>query len=122
MAHISGDERFVPLSTYVELSPEEMADRARTFRETVVRRRTVRDFSDRPVPRSVIEECIRAAGSAPNGANHQPWHFVVVEDPDIKRKIRAAAEEEERAFYNGRAPDDWLEALEPIDTFDHKPD
>lgn len=87
----------------------------------IKRRRTVRDFSDRAVPRPVIENCLRAAGTAPNGANRQPWHFVVVSDPAIKKKIRLAAEKEEREFYRNRAPADWLEALAPLGTNENKP-
>jgi nitroreductase len=85
------------------------------------RRRTVRDFSDRPVPREIIKDCLRAAGTAPSGANLQPWHFVVVGDPAIKKQIREAAEEEERAFYRERAPQEWLDALAPLGTDEHKP-
>ena len=85
------------------------------------RRRTVRDFSDRPVSREVIEHCIRAAGTAPNGANLQPWHFVAVSDPAVKREIRIAAEAEEKKFYERRAPKAWLEALAPLGTDWHKP-
>ena len=81
----------------------------------------MREFSDRPVPREVIEHCLRAAGTAPNGANLQPWHFVAVADPEIKRQIRAGAEEEEREFYNGKAPQEWLDALAPLGTDEHKP-
>ncbi len=81
----------------------------------------MRDFSDRPVPREVIERCLLAAGTAPNGANRQPWRFVVVGDPLLKRRIREAAEEEERAFYAGRASPEWLDALEHLGTDEHKP-
>lgn len=98
-----------------------MARRAVSFRKAVARRRTVRDFSDRPVPRPVVEECLRAAGTAPSGANHQPWRFVVVSDPKIKARIRTAAEEEEKAFYNGGAPKEWLDALAALGTDEHKP-
>lgn len=98
-----------------------MAERARAFYEEIRRRRTVREFSSAPVPRQVIDDCLRAAGSAPSGANLQPWHFVVVANPEVKRRIRAAAEEEERAFYHGRAPQEWLDALAPIGTDEHKP-
>lgn len=94
---------------------------ARAFLETMRRRRTVRDFSDRPVPRDVIESCLLAAGTAPNGANRQPWRFVVVGDPAIKARIRAEAEIEERAFYSGRAPKEWLQALERLGTDERKP-
>ncbi len=112
---------FIPLPSYVRLPEDEMRTRSASFLEEVRRRRTVRDFSDRPVPREVIENCLLAAGTAPNGANKQPWHFVVVGDPDIKRQIREAAEEEEREFYAGRAGDEWLEALEHLGTDEHKP-
>jgi nitroreductase len=98
-----------------------MVVRATTFYERVRTRRTVRHFSDRPVPRTIIEQCLRAAGTAPSGANMQPWHFVVVGDPAVKRRIRLAAEEEEREFYERRAPEEWLEALAPLGTDAHKP-
>ncbi len=112
---------FQPLSSYLEYPPEQMKQRAREFRLEMQRRRTVRDFSDRPVPREVIEECIRTAGLAPSGANLQPWHFVVVSDPRVKREIRIAAEQEEREFYQRRAPQEWLDALAAIGTDEHKP-
>jgi len=112
---------FSPLAGYEELSPEEMLRRSEQFYQRMKRRRTVRDYSPRTVPRAVIENCLRTAGTAPNGANKQPWHFVVVGDPEIKKKIRAAAEEEERAFYDGRAPDEWLQALAPLGTDPEKP-
>lgn len=108
--------RFIPLPDYVRIPEDEMKARSEAFRDELRKRRTVRDFCDRPVPREVIEACLQAAGTAPNGANRQPWHFVVVGDPEIKRKIREAAEEEEREFYSGRAPDAWLEALEHLGT------
>ena len=113
--------RFIPLPDYVQIPDDEMKARSEAFRDELRRRRTVRDFSDRPVAREVIEACLLAAGTAPNGANRQPWHFVVVGDPEIKRKIREAAEEEERAFYSGRASDAWLEALEHLGTDAEKP-
>jgi iodotyrosine deiodinase len=112
---------FVPLSTYEELPLDEMRKRSTEFQRRLARRRTVREFSDRPVPREVIEQCLMAAGTAPSGANQQPWHFVVVSDPVIKSRIREAAEAEERAFYSGRAPDEWLEALSHLGTDEHKP-
>jgi nitroreductase len=111
---------FDPL-TFREYPPDEMAERAAAFHADLSRRRTVRDFSTRPVPRAVIEDCIRAAGTAPSGANQQPWHFVVVSDPDLKSRIRAAAEEEEREFYSRRAPKEWLDALATLGTDEHKP-
>jgi nitroreductase len=98
-----------------------MKQRATSFRKDMQRRRTVRHFSDKPVPREIIEECLLTAGTAPNGANLQPWHFAVVSDPKVKREIRAAAEEEEKEFYNRRAPEEWLEALAPLGTDEHKP-
>lgn len=113
--------RLVPLRGYPELPDEEMARRARDFLEDIRRRRTVREFSERPVPRAVIEDCLRAAGSAPSGANMQPWHFVVVGDPEVKRRIRKAAEDEEREFYRHRAPQEWLDALAPLGTDENKP-
>ena len=112
---------FVPLATFHELSEEEMQEAARAFLETMRRRRTVREFSDRPVPRGVIEDCILAGGTAPNGANRQPWRFVVVGDAEIKAEIRDAAELEERAFYREKAPPEWLAALEHLGTDEHKP-
>ena len=111
---------FVPLD-FSEYPPEEMLRRAETFYAEVSRRRTVREFSDRPVSRTLIETCLLAAGSAPNGANLQPWHFVVVVAPEIKRQIREAAEAEEREFYSGRAPQEWIDALAPLGTDPHKP-
>ncbi len=113
--------KFIPLPEYVEYPPDEMISRSREFYREVKRRRTVRDFSDRPVPREVIENCLRAAGTAPNGANRQPWHFVVIGNPAIKQKIREAAEQEEREFYEHRAPREWLEALEVLGTDANKP-
>lgn len=98
-----------------------MQQRADEFLESMRSRRTVRDYSTRPVPRALIETCLRAAGTAPSGANLQPWRFVVVADPATKRAIREAAEEEERRFYLERAPKEWLEALAPLGTDEHKP-
>lgn len=113
--------RFVPYKEYAELTPEEMVRRSRSFLEQLRKRRTVRDFSARKVPREVMEHCLLAAGTAPNGANRQPWHFVVVGDEEIKRRIRELAEEEERAFYGGRAPPEWLAALAHLGTDENKP-
>lgn len=113
--------RFVPLDSYEEMTVDEMREAAQAFLQTMQRRRTVREFSDRPVPKDVVERCLLAAGTAPNGANRQPWRFVVVGNPEIKAKIREAAEEEERAFYHGKAPKEWLEALEHLGTDEHKP-
>jgi len=113
--------KFEALSSYREYSVEKMRKRAKNFYEEVKRRRTVRDYSDRQVPMEIIEDCLRAAGTAPNGANMQPWHFVVVSDSNIKKQIRDAAEEEERVFYDERAPKEWLEALAPLGTDSSKP-
>ncbi len=121
IALVTNRNPLVPLSAYVEFPTDEMRVRAGAFLKEAQDRRTVRDFSDRPIPRDIIETCILAAGTAPNGAHRQPWHFVAVSDPEIKRAIRLAAEEEERAFYGGRAPKDWLEALEPLGTDETKP-
>jgi len=112
---------FVPLPPPVEYPPEEMRRRAGEFYALMARRRTVRDFSSRPVPRGVIEDCLRTAGTAPSGAHRQPWRFVVVLDPETKRRIREGAEEEERAFYAGRASVEWLEAIAPLQTGPEKP-
>jgi iodotyrosine deiodinase len=111
----------VPLALPAVASDDEMLRRAQVFHALMQRRRTVRDFDPRPVPREVIEACIAAAGTAPSGANQQPWHFVAVSDPDVKRRIRIAAEAEEREFYERRAPEEWLDALQPIGTDWHKP-
>jgi len=98
-----------------------MKRRAAEFYAQMRQRRSVRDFSDGPIPREVIEDCLRAAGTAPSGANMQPWHFVVVSDPQLKRRIRQAAEEVEREFYARRAPRQWLDALAPLGTDAGKP-
>jgi nitroreductase len=110
-----------PLQTYREYPVEEMRRRAEEFYAEVDRRRTVRDFSDRPVPRDIIETALRAASTAPSGANLQPWHFVVVSGAETKKKIRVAAEVEEREFYEHRASAEWLEALAPLGTDSSKP-
>ena len=113
--------RFVPAPKIKPLADDQILKRARQFYEAMRRRRTIRDYSDRPVPRKVIEYCIRAAGTAPSGANLQPWHFVAVSDAAIKRQIRVAAEKEEKEFYEHRAPKAWLEALAPLGTDSNKP-
>ncbi|MFO8148680.1 MAG: nitroreductase family protein [Trueperaceae bacterium] len=110
-----------PLVGYPDLEDAERVRRAEAFEATMRTRRTVREFADTPVPRAVIESAIRAAGRAPCGANQQPWTFVAVSDPAVKRRIREAAEAEERAFYGGRAPRDWLDALRPLGTDATKP-
>ncbi|MEM7118192.1 MAG: nitroreductase family protein [Chloroflexota bacterium] len=103
----------VTLPTFPEA---EMQQRSEAFLNYITQRRSVRDFADKPVPLEVIKNCLQAAADAPSGANQQPWHFAVVTDPEIKHKIRMAAEEEERAFYAGRASEEWLAALEPLGT------
>lgn len=111
----------IPLPDYSRLPEAEMIARAEAFFGEIRRRHTVRDFSPEPVPRAIIESCIRAAGTAPSGANHQPWHFTVVSDPARKREIRLGAEQEEREFYAGKAGREWLEALKPLGTDSDKP-
>ncbi len=115
------EPKFISLTGHREFPPDEMSVRARTFADAMGRRRTVRDFSDRPVSRALIEDCLRTAGSAPSGANQQPWHFVAVSNPAIKQRIRVAAEAEEREFYEHRAPPEWLEVLRPLGTDSNKP-
>ncbi|MEZ5462240.1 nitroreductase family protein [Dokdonella sp.] len=113
--------RTVPLQDRVDADDERILNRARQLHAELSTRRTVRDYSPRPVPREIIEECLRAAGTAPSGANQQPWHFVAISDPAIKRRIRIAAEAEEREFYERRAPEEWLQALAALGTDEHKP-
>ena len=111
----------IALEQYKEYPLEEMRARLEDFYEDVNRRRTVREFSDREVPRDLIETALKAAGTAPSGANLQPWHFVVVSGAETKKKIREAAEVEEREFYEHRASEEWLAALAPLGTDDQKP-
>ncbi|MFK7738470.1 MAG: nitroreductase family protein [Pirellulaceae bacterium] len=105
----------------LDLTAEEIQSRAAEYLRVATRRRSVRDFSDQPVSQTVIETCLRVAGLAPSGANQQPWHFVAVHRQEVKDQIRKAAEQEEYEFYHGRAPDEWLDALAPIGTDEHKP-
>ena len=112
--------RFVPLD-FTERPVAQMKTRAAAFYDLMRRRRTVRDFDDRPIPTEVVERALLTAGSAPSGAHRQPWHFVVVTDAEKKAAIRDAAEREERAFYGQRASEEWLEALEPLGTDANKP-
>ncbi len=114
-------EKHVPLVGYEKFDGGEMLERAKAFYDESRRRRTVRDFSEEAVGREVIEQCLLAAGTAPNGANLQPWHFVVVSDPEVKRRIRKEAEVEERAFYERRASEEWLDALSGLGTDANKP-
>ncbi len=112
---------FEPFRLPENLTEQEMLSRSREFYEMIQQRRTVREYSDRAVPLQLIERCLLAAGTAPNGANLQPWHFAVVQDPEIKRQIRIAAEKEEHEFYHGKAPQEWLDALAPLGTDESKP-
>lgn len=118
---LTQDYQPIPLPDYVEQPVEQMRANAQAFYDEIRRRHTVRDFDSRPVPRDIIENCLRAAGTAPNGANHQPWHFCVIGDAGKKQQIRSAAEEEEKAFYAGKAGEEWLDALAPLGTDASKP-
>jgi len=112
---------FLPYIGYRRYPPDEMLRRAQWIYTELSRRRTCREFAPASVPRAVIEQCLLSAGTAPNGANRQPWHFVVVSDADHKRRIRELAEREERAFYEHRATREWLDALAPLGTGPDKP-
>lgn len=116
-----GDYTPIPLPDRQSLSDDEALTRAREHLGFMRSRHSVRDFTDRPVPGGIIEAAIATAGTAPSGANHQPWHFAAIQDAGLKARVRAAAEEEERAFYAGGAGDEWLRALEPIGTDASKP-
>ena len=105
----------------VQLSPDQATKASKDFLAYMKKRHSVRDYATSPVPREIIENIIATAASAPSGANRQPWHFVAVANPDMKAQIRAAAEEEEKSFYQGGAGDEWLSALEPIGTGVEKP-
>ena len=111
----------IALPARERLDDGERLVRVEAFAGQLATRRTVRDFAPTPVPRAVIEQALRAAGSAPSGANQQPWRFVAVQDPALKQRIREAAEEEERQFYAQRAPQEWLDALAPLGTDENKP-
>ena len=111
----------LPLPDRVQKPDDQALADALAFRDYMRKRHSVRQFSSRPVPEAIIAACIEAAGSAPSGANHQPWFFAAISDPSMKARIRAAAEEEEREFYQGGAGDEWLAALEPIGTGVSKP-
>ncbi|GAB5380827.1 MAG: nitroreductase family protein [Aliiglaciecola sp.] len=110
-----------PLTDYIEYPAEEMLARSEAFYSDIKRRHSIRKFSDRPVPQTIIENCIKAAGTAPNGANHQPWHFVAIHSAEVKKQVREQAELHERGFYSGRAGEEWLDALKPLGTDDQKP-
>ena len=115
------DHPTIPLESYREYPVDEMRERVEAFYTEINRRRTVREFSDRAVPRDIIETALKAAGTAPSGANLQPWHFVVVSGAEARKKIRGAAEIEEREFYEHRASPEWLAALKPLGTDSAKP-
>jgi nitroreductase len=110
------EEKFIRLKDYSKYTKEQMLTRSKNFYEDMNRRRTVRSFSSEVFPLDILENCILTAGTAPSGANKQPWHFAVISNSEMKRKIRSAAEEEEREFYSTRAPKEWLTALEPFGT------
>jgi iodotyrosine deiodinase len=115
------DHETLPWVPYPTMTDEERAARARAFYDHIATRRSCRQIGDAPVPREIIETAILAAGTAPNGANHQPWHFAVIGSPEHKRQVRLAAEEEERAFYSGKAGSEWIDALSPLGTDADKP-
>lgn len=113
--------RLSSLGDFIDRDSDDMRARSRAFLDEISRRHTIRDYRPDPIPLDVIENCIAAAARAPSGANHQPWHFAVIGDPELKAEIRVAAEAEEKAFYSGRAGDEWLEALAPLGTDPNKP-
>jgi nitroreductase len=110
-----------PLNDFIEYPPGEMLDRSEQFYQNIKRRHSIRSFSERPVAKAIIENCIKAAGTAPNGANHQPWHFVAIHSQDVKKQVREQAELHEQGFYAGRGGEEWLDALKPLGTDANKP-
>ena len=110
-----------PLTDYIEYPETEMLERSESFYNDIKRRHSVRKFSNRPVDKTIIENCLKAAGTAPSGANHQPWHFVAVSSAEVKKQIREQAEHHERGFYEGRAGEEWLNALKDLGTDANKP-
>ncbi|SET83340.1 nitroreductase family protein [Thalassotalea agarivorans] len=110
-----------PLSDFIEYPQEEMLARSQAFLADISRRHSIRSFSDKAVPKEIIENCIMAAGKAPSGANHQPWHFCAISSHEIKQQVREQAEQHERGFYDGRAGEEWLDALKPLGTDAEKP-
>ena len=113
-------EKFIPFPPLPQYTNEEQLEKSFQFYKLLNSRRTIREFSSKPIPEDVIDSCIKTANTAPSGANLQPWHFCVVSDSQKKREIRIAAEKEEHEFYNNRAPQEWLDALEPLGTDEHK--
>ncbi|NQV72533.1 nitroreductase family protein [bacterium] len=118
---MSLSKNYEPFVHPIQLSAEEAVGRSKSIHELLDGRRTIRDFSTQEVPLEVIQNCILAASTAPSGAHKQPWHFAVVSDPSKKKLIREAAEQEEREFYSGKAPEEWIEALRPFGTDENKP-
>lgn len=110
-----------PLNDFIEYPPAEMLVRSEQFYTEIKRRHSIRQFSDRAVDQAIIENCIKAAGTAPNGANHQPWHFSAIRSPEVKKQVREQAEAHEKGFYQGRAGEEWLDALKPLGTDADKP-
>lgn len=110
-----------PLSDYIEYPEPEMLSRSEQFYINIKRRHSIRKFSDRAVHKAIIENCIKAAGTAPNGANHQPWHFVAIHSSNVKKQVREQAEAHEKGFYSGRGGEEWLAALQPLGTDANKP-
>ncbi|MCF2949200.1 nitroreductase family protein [Paraglaciecola aquimarina] len=115
------DQNCLPLTDFIEYPPAEMLQRSEQFYAGIKRRHSIRQFSDKSVAREIIENCIKAAGTAPNGANHQPWHFTAIHSPEIKAQVRQQAEAHEQGFYQGRAGKEWLQALKPLGTDANKP-
>ncbi|QTH64485.1 nitroreductase family protein [Psychrosphaera ytuae] len=118
---MSQSEQHHPLTDFIKYPESEMLERSVQFYENIKRRHSIRMFSDQAVPRTIIENCIKAAGTAPSGANHQPWHFVAISSHEVKKQVREQAELHEKGFYDGRAGDEWLEALKPLGTDANKP-
>jgi iodotyrosine deiodinase len=111
----------LPLDDFIEYPPSEMISRSEAFLTDIRRRHSVRKFSDRDVSEDIIKNCIQAAGTAPSGANHQPWHFVAIHSPEVKQQVREQAELHEQGFYSGRGGEEWLNALKPLGTDAQKP-
>jgi nitroreductase len=111
----------LPLDDFIEYPPAQMLERSQQFYTEIKRRHSIRQFSDRPVAKAIIENCLKAAGTAPNGANHQPWHFTAIQSAEIKKQVREQAEIHEQGFYSGRAGEEWLGALKPLGTDADKP-
>jgi nitroreductase len=111
----------LPLDDFIEYPPSEMVSRSEAYLKDISRRHSIRQFSDRDVSEEVIKNCLQAAGTAPSGANHQPWHFVAIHSLEVKKQVREQAELHEQGFYSGRGSEEWLNALKPLGTDAHKP-